>query len=148
MLRKDFMVDPYQILEARAWGADAILLIVAMLSDTQLQDMQVLAQELSMDVLVEVHDAHELERAHKLGAQLIGVNNRNLKSLIVDPETSINLAPYFQKDPVYISESGIEDPAMIKRLQTLGYKGFLIGSYFMRHADPQTPLEGLVQACR
>ncbi len=148
MLRKDFIIDPYQILEARAWGADAILLIVAMLDDQTLLSMHDLACILGMDVLVEVHDAAELERAHHLGASFIGINNRNLRTLEIDVSTSRLLAAQFKRDVIYVSESGIEDAATIKDLQSYGYKGFLMGSHFMRHHHPGSALADLVQECQ
>lgn len=147
VLRKDFIVDPYQLLEARAWGADAVLLIVAMLDMGQLSDLYAQAKQLGLDVLIEVHDAAELAQAHAIGAHLIGINNRNLKTLKVDLNTAHDLAAQFKPACAYVAESGIEDPGTIKTLQTAGYSAFLIGSHFMRHPDPGVPLADLVHAC-
>lgn len=132
VLRKDFMLDLYQIYEARAIGADCILLIVAALEGTQMQDMYTLAKSLGMDVLIEVHDKHELERALTLNPEMIGVNNRNLKTLEVDIQTSYDLADIMPKNCLKVAESGITTHTEIKKLQDFGYNTFLIGESLMR----------------
>ncbi len=135
VLRKDFMVDPYQIVETRALGADCVLLIVASLTDAELAQMEEIALGYGMDVLIEVHDEAELTRALKLKSKLIGVNNRNLKTMQTDLATTERLAPLIPPDRLLISESGIASPVDIKRLANLGAKGFLIGETLMRRAD-------------
>lgn len=135
LLRKDFMLDPYQIYESRALGADCILLIMAALTDEEARNLHDLAVSLGMDVLVEIHDAQELQRALRLKPAMIGVNNRDLKSLKVDTQTSIALAPLMPADVFKISESGISDLETIGKLKTHGYQGFLIGESLMRMDD-------------
>lgn len=133
VLRKDFIIDPYQIYESRALGADCILLIMAALSDSQAWEYYELATSLGLDVLTEVHDLGELERAKRFEPMMIGVNNRNLKTLEVDVQTSFDLMLHMpQKGSLLISESGISDPATIGRLSDIGYRGFLVGESLMR----------------
>ena len=147
ILRKDFIVDEIQIVEAAAAGADAILLIVAALSDEELSRYRTLAEEeLGLDALVEVHDAEEMRRAMQCGAALIGVNNRNLRTFATSLETSIELAALAPPDTALVSESGISSRADIERLQQCGYRGFLIGESLMRAADPVGLLESLRHA--
>lgn len=147
ILRKDFIVDKIQIVEAAAAGADAILLIVAALSDEELFRFRVLAEdELGLDALVEVHDAPEMRRAIACGATLIGVNNRNLRTFVTSLETSVELAPLAPPGATLVSESGISSRADIERLQECGYRGFLIGEALMRAADPVALLESLRHA--
>lgn len=135
VLRKDFIVDKYQIFEARAAGADAILLIMAALNDSEAADFERCAQDLEMDVLVEVHDERELERALGLGSPLIGVNNRDLKTLRVDLSTTEHLSRLVPEDRMLVCESGIETPADIARMKRVGAACFLVGESLMRQPD-------------
>jgi indole-3-glycerol phosphate synthase len=134
-LRKDFMLDPYQIVEARALGADAILVILAAVSDAQARELEAVAEELHLDTLLEVHDEAELERALKLRSPLVGINNRNLKTLEVTLETTRRLAPRLPKDRLLIAESGLNSRADLTGLAAIGAKAFLIGESLMRQAD-------------
>jgi len=146
VLRKDFMLDPYQVLEARALGADCILLIMAALDDATAKTLCDLAHELDMDVLVETHDADEVERACKLDADLIGVNNRNLKTLDVDIAMTEQLAPLVPATHVLVSESGLYSKADLDRMAKAGAHCFLVGESLMRQDDvcraTQTLLKG------
>mgnify|MGYP005725003505 CR=1 FL=1 len=135
VLRKDFMVDPYQIFESRALGADCVLLIIAALDDSLACDMYEIARGLNMDILVEVHNLHELERAFRLNPMMVGVNNRNLKTLEVDVATSYDLLMSMPKDCFKISESGIDSHDTLSRLAHVGYQGFLVGESLMRQDD-------------
>lgn len=135
ILRKDFMVDTYQIHEAKMMGANCILLIVAMLDDAKLQELEQCAFDAGLSVLIEVHNEEELQRASKLKSKLLGINNRNLKTLKVDLETSLILSKQVPKDYVLISESGIKDASDIKLLQKSGINCFLIGEHFMRQEN-------------
>lgn len=136
ILRKDFIVDEYQVYEAAAAGADALLLIVAALdAHALMQLLQLTEQELGMDALVEVHDADELKRTVAIGAKLIGVNNRDLRTFSVSTETSKKLALLAPLDVVLVSESGLT-PGEVCKLKTVGYKGFLVGEALMRAEDP------------
>ncbi len=136
VLRKDFMVDPYQIYESRAMGADAVLLIAACLDDAQLRDMEAIAHSLYMAVLVEVHDAAELDRALALKAPLLGINNRNLRTFDVSLDTTLDLMARVPPDKLLITESGIHGREDVLRLQAAGVHGFLVGEAFMRAPDP------------
>ena len=135
VLRKDFMLDPYQIAEARALGADCVLLIVAALSDGQAAELEATAREWRMDVLVEVHDAAELERALKFESRLIGVNNRDLKTLKVDLATAETLGRMMPAGIQRVAESGLGCPADLARMARAGYRAFLVGESLMRQAD-------------
>ncbi len=135
VLRKDFIVDRYQIFEARAAGADAILLIMAALNDSEASDFERCARDLEMDVLVEVHDERELDRALDLQSPLIGVNNRDLKTLRVDLSTTERLSRLVPKDRMLVCESGIEAPADIARMKAVGAGCFLVGESLMRRTD-------------
>ena len=148
VLRKDFTLDRYHLLQASAAGADAILLIVAALTDYELVELLNHARELELDALVEVHDEPELDRALAAGADLIGVNNRNLKTLEVSLETSFRLAPQIPDDLLCVSESGIRSAADIRRLMEAGYGGFLIGESLMKHDKPGLALAGLIEGVR
>ena len=132
IIRKDFMIDPYQIAEARAWGADCILLIMACLSDEAARDLSAAAQHYGLDVLIETHDEIEVERALKTGPGMIGVNNRNLKTFATDISTTERLAPLVPTDRLLVSESGINRNADLVRLRSAGAKAFLVGESLMR----------------
>ncbi|HXE80281.1 MAG TPA: indole-3-glycerol phosphate synthase TrpC [Vicinamibacterales bacterium] len=143
VLRKDFIVDPYQVWEARAAGADAVLLIVAALDDAALLELLGEAREASLDVLVEVHDEEELGRALAAGADIVGVNNRNLRTLAVDLETSRRLASLFPSGVVAVAESGLRNADDVRELHARGYRGFLVGERFMTAEDPGAALAAL-----
>ena len=132
ILRKDFIVDAYQIYEAKMLGADCILLIVAMLDDFILKELEQIALSLNLSVLIEVHDEIELTRAFKLQSKLIGINNRNLKNFTVDINNSLKLANLVSQDYILVSESGIQNAVDIKKLQNKNINSFLIGEYFMK----------------
>lgn len=140
VLRKDFMLDPYQIVESRALGADCVLLIMAALGDEQAAELEMAAMRLGMDVLIEVHDEEELERALKLNSKLIGVNNRSLKTLDVSLATSERLAALIPPDRIRVCESGIFTRDDISRMQKTGYNAFLIGESLMREKDVSAAL--------
>jgi indole-3-glycerol phosphate synthase len=135
VLRKDFMIDPYQIAESRALGADCVLLIMAALSDVQARELEGAAADHGMDVLIEVHDAAELARALRLRGRLIGINNRNLKTLEVDLKVTEELAPRVADDRLLVAESGLSTPADLARMARAGARCFLIGESLMRQAD-------------
>jgi indole-3-glycerol phosphate synthase len=143
LLRKDFMVDPYQMLEAKAWGADAILLIVAMTDEKLTHDLFQAAKTLDLTPLVEVHGEEELDSALKLGADMIGVNNRNLKTLKTDLNIGRELAKRKPKHSVFICESGLSTAEDLRSMRALGYDGFLMGTHFMRKPDPGAALQEL-----
>jgi indole-3-glycerol phosphate synthase len=142
-LRKDFIVDPYQIYEARAFGADAILLIVAALEDAQLKEFESIARSLRMAVLAEVHDAAELERALRLRTPLIGINNRNLKTFETSLDVTLSLAPQVPADRIVVTESGIASVDDVARLRAAGIQTFLVGEAFMRAQSPGAELARL-----
>lgn len=146
ILRKDFIIDPYQILESRIIGADCILLIAAILTDRQMAEYTNLAHDLGMDVLVEVHDEAEFDRAVELPVQAIGVNNRNLHDFSVSLETSLRLQEKLPAHMFLISESGIAKPEDVLRLQAADINAFLIGGSLMKEVDPGRALQTLVGA--
>ena len=149
VLRKDFLIDAYQVFEARAMGADAILLIAACLDLAQMRDMEQLASELGMAVLVEVHDAAELEQALQLETPLIGINNRNLRSCEVSLQTTLDLLPRIASGPggrIVVTESGILQPQDVSLMRSHEVHTFLVGEAFMRAPDPGTELQALFGA--
>jgi indole-3-glycerol phosphate synthase len=145
-LRKDFVVDPYQVVESRALGADCILLIAACLEARQMASLESLAHALGMAVLVEVHDAAELDSALALSTPLIGINNRNLRSFETRLETTLELLPLVPAGRIVVTESGIGTPADVARLRSHGVHTFLVGEAFMRAPDPGAALESLFAA--
>jgi indole-3-glycerol phosphate synthase len=148
LLRKDFVVDPYQVLEARHAGADAVLLIAALLDEPSLTELRGYVEELGMDALVEVHTEAELERALEAGSTLIGVNSRDLRSFEVSLDVCVRLAARLPRESTAVAESGIRAPEDIRRLAGAGYRGFLIGEPLMRAASPGAALAQFVSAIR
>lgn len=136
VIRKDFLVDPYQVVEARAINADCVLLIVAALGDAQLDELHACAREFGLDVLVEVHDGEELERALRLDGPLIGINNRNLKTFEVSLDNTLRLLDRMPAGRRVVTESGIHTPADVKRMHDHGIHAFLVGEAFMRAPEP------------
>ncbi|WP_395025000.1 indole-3-glycerol phosphate synthase TrpC [Comamonas odontotermitis] len=143
VLRKDFMVDPYQIYESRAMGADCVLLIAACLDDAQMAEMEQIARSLDMAVLVEVHDGAELERALKLKTPLVGINNRNLRTFEVDIQTTLDLQKHVPADRLLVTESGIMTRDDVKTMRDAGINAFLVGEAFMRADEPGEALAAL-----
>ncbi len=143
VLRKDFTLDSYQVYEARAMGADCILLIVAALGDTQMRELAALARDLGLDVLVEVHNEDELERALQVDTPLIGINNRDLRTFEVSLKTTLELLDKIPKDRVTVTESGIQLPADVALMREHGVNAFLVGEAFMRAPDPGAKLAEL-----
>lgn len=146
LLRKDFMVDPYQVYEARVAGADAILLIVAALGDPLMHELAATARNLDMDVLVEVHDADELERALQLDTPLIGINNRNLRTFETSLENTLSLLDKIPADRLVVTESGIHSREDVERMRDADVHAFLVGEAFMRAGDPGQQLRSLFQS--
>ncbi|MGH8620350.1 MAG: indole-3-glycerol phosphate synthase TrpC [Burkholderiales bacterium] len=146
VLRKDFTIDPYQVYEARALGADAILLIVAALELARMQELEAVAQSVGLAVLVEVHDATELDAALALKTPLLGINNRNLRTFETTLDTTLALLPRVPKDRLVITESGILAPPDVARMRAAGVNAFLVGEAFMRAADPGSELARLFGA--
>jgi indole-3-glycerol phosphate synthase len=145
-LRKDFVVDPYQVYEARAMGADAVLLIVRALSDIELRDLLELAHRLGLEALVETHSALEVERALHAGARIVGVNNRDLDTLVTDVSLAPRLRPMVPPECVFVAESGISTPAQVAALLDAGVDAILIGESLLRSPDPGAKLRSLVEA--
>ena len=143
VLRKDFVIDAYQVHEARVLGADCVLLIVAALDDARLVELCGLAMDLGMDVLVEVHDIDELERALQVPARLLGINNRNLRTFEVSLDTTLALRDAVPRDRILVTESGIVAPADVARMRAAGVEAFLVGETFMREPDPGVALQRL-----
>lgn len=143
VIRKDFIVDVYQVYEARALGADCILLIVAALDDVQLGELYALATELGMDVLVEVHDSDEMQRALRLRAPLVGVNNRNLRTFATRLQTTLDLLAAVPSSVLLVTESGIHTPADVHLMRSHGVEAFLVGEAFMRAHNPGVALRNL-----
>jgi indole-3-glycerol phosphate synthase len=143
VIRKDFIIDDYQVYEARAMGADCILLIAASLDDAQLQDLNALAHALGMDVLVEVHDAAELQRALRLPNRLVGINNRNLRTFEVTLQTTLSLLAAIPAERIVVTESGIHAADDVRLMRDHGVHAFLVGEAFMRAADPGAKLAEL-----
>jgi indole-3-glycerol phosphate synthase len=145
VLRKDFVLDPWQVWEARAAGADAVLLIVAALGDAELRDLLAVAGEAGMGALVEVHDRGELGRALAAGSRIVGVNNRDLRTLAVSLDTSLALAPAIPDDVLAVAESGIRTGADVRRLREAGFDAFLVGEHLMAAPDPGEALSRLLE---
>ena len=143
VLRKDFLVDPYQVYESRAMGADCILLIAACLDDAQMAELESIARSLDMAVLVEVHDGAELQRALKLRTPLVGINNRNLRTFEVSLDTTLGLLAEVPKDKLLVTESGILTAADVRRMREAGVHAFLVGEAFMRADEPGEALAAL-----
>ena len=144
VIRKDFMIDPYQIVEARALGADCVLLIVSALDDVKMAELAAVAKSVNLDVLVEVHDADELERALKtLDTPLVGINNRNLHTFEVSLETTLDLLPRVPRDRLVVTESGILNRADVELMEISGVYSFLVGEVFMRAEQPGAELQRL-----
>lgn len=137
IIRKDFMIDEYQFYEAKAIGADAVLLITAILDDVQMRDFYQLSRELKLDVLVETHDEEEIERALKIDPRIVGVNNRNLKDFSITLKNTERLRKYIPSDKVFVAESGIMNDADVSFLKSIGVDGFLIGRAFMESENPR-----------
>jgi len=145
VLRKDFVLDPWQVWEARASGADAVLLIVAALTDAELRGLLEIAREAGLEALVEVHDRSELDRALAAGSRIVGVNNRDLKTLAVSLQTALSLAPAIPDDVVAVAESGIRTGTHLRQLREAGFDAFLVGEHLMAAPDPGEALKRLLE---
>ena len=145
ILRKEFIIDEYQILESKSIGADVILLIAAILTKKEIENLAKMAHQLEMEVILEVHNEEEVKQSITPHVDMIGVNNRNLETFHTDIQTSLNLASKIPNDFIKISESGIEHHETIKKLQTYGYEGFLIGETFMKHSRPEKVAKAFIQ---
>lgn len=145
LLRKDFMIDPYQIVESRLAGADCVLLIAAALADTEIAELAACAAELKLDLLVEVHDREELERALLLDCELIGINNRDLRNFHTSLDTTLDLLTHVPADRLLITESGIGGPGDMRMMMDRGVHGFLIGETFMRAPEPGAELRNMLR---
>ncbi len=148
LLRKEFIIDPYQIFEAKAFGADAILLIAAVLDETKLKELSDIARNLQLEILLEVHDENELKRSLKAPADMLGVNNRNLKTFQVSTKVSKELAARIPDRFVKVSESGLSSPEAVSELIKYGYQGFLMGEHFMRNDNPGKSAAEFIQKLR
>ena len=148
LLRKDFIIDPYQIYEAKVYGADMILLILALTGFEKTAELIKIAKELGLETLVEIHTNDEMKQALKLDTNFIGVNNRSLQTLDVSLDVSRGLAKYINKDKIFVCESGLTTANEIKEMITLGYKGFLIGSHLMELGEPGKGLKKLIKGIR
>ena len=144
ILYKNFVIDEYQLFQARLCGASAVLLIAACLTKEECRSLQQTAHELGLEVLLEMHAREELDYAEQT-PDLCGINNRHLGSFVTDVETSFRLAEVLPKEAVKVSESGLSDPLIVKQLRSAGYRGFLMGEHFMKHADPGAALETFIQ---
>ena len=144
ILYKNFVIDEYQLFQARLCGASAVLLIAACLTKEECRSLQLTAHELGLEVLLEMHAREELDYAEQT-PDLCGINNRHLGSFVTDVETSFRLAEDLPKEAVKVSESGLSDPLIVKQLRSAGYRGFLMGEHFMKHADPGAALETFIQ---
>jgi indole-3-glycerol phosphate synthase len=142
-LRKDFVIEPYQVYESRAMGADCILLIVACLSTAEITELEALARQLGMAILIEVHDRAELEKASSVQTPLLGINNRNLRTFETRLETTLDLMPHVSSSRIVVAESGIASKADVARLRAGGVNAFLVGETFMRTPDPGSTLRGI-----
>ena len=143
LLRKDFLYDPYQVIESRALGADCILIIMASVSDSQAQELESAALSFNMDILVEVHDKGELERALKLKSDLIGINNRDLKTFKIDLSTTLELAKNIPRNYTIVTESGFKTKRDLKKMEEINVKSFLIGESLMKRSNIKEAIEGL-----
>jgi indole-3-glycerol phosphate synthase len=144
ILYKNFVIDEYQLFQARLCGASAVLLIAACLTKEECRSLQLTAHELGLEVLLEMHAREELDYAEQT-PDLCGINNRHLGSFVTDVETSFRLAEDLPHEAVKVSESGLSDPLIVKQLRSAGYRGFLMGEHFMKHADPGAALEAFIQ---
>ena len=144
VLRKEFIIDEYQIIEAKAYGADAILLIAACLSNKKIKSLSECAKSIGLEVLIEIHNLEEINGCLIDSIDIIGVNNRNLKTFKVDIQTSKNLIKYIPSDFIKISESGLSSPIQVKELKEFGFDGFLMGESFMKHTDPGLEALGFI----
>lgn len=148
ILRKDFIIDPYQIIESKSIGADVILLIAAILSEQEIKELSAFAKSLELEVLLEVHDADEVKKSDLTHVDMVGINNRNLKTFEVSIENSMRLLSLLPKDKIKIAESGIDNIDTIKQLREAGFEGFLMGEYFMKQPKPEWSAKQLIASLR